>query len=54
MSSTPGNKRGLLDPLVPMFAKRQKSRPPTPDPCSNTNNVNQSPEVSSEAPQIHG
>ncbi|CAE6357765.1 unnamed protein product [Rhizoctonia solani] len=52
MSSTPGNKRGLLDPLVPMFAKRQKSRPPTPDPSSNTNNVDQSPDVSSEAPQM--
>ncbi|ELU36113.1 hypothetical protein AG1IA_09857 [Rhizoctonia solani AG-1 IA] len=53
MSSTPGNKRGLLDPLVPMFAKRQKSRPPTPDPSSNTNNVDQIPDVSSEAPQMH-
>ncbi|KAF8737166.1 WD40 repeat-like protein, partial [Rhizoctonia solani] len=52
MSSTPGNKRGLLDPLVPMFAKRQKSRPPTPDPSSNTNNVDQSPDGSSEAPQM--
>ncbi|KAF8703122.1 WD40 repeat-like protein, partial [Rhizoctonia solani] len=52
MSSTPGNKRGLLDPLVPMFAKRQKSRPPTPDLSSNTNNVDQSPDVSSEAPQM--
>ncbi|KAF8676550.1 WD domain, G-beta repeat [Rhizoctonia solani] len=52
MSSTPGNKRGLLDPLVPMFAKRQKSRPPTPDPSSHTNNVDQSLDVSSEAPQM--
>ncbi|KAF8733633.1 WD domain, G-beta repeat, partial [Rhizoctonia solani] len=52
MSSTPGNKRGLLDPLVPMFAKRQKSRPPTPDPSSNTSGVDQSQDVSSEAPQM--